>query len=70
MIAKTYEILRYKNFIPVLDKMYLKNFNGQYAIIYLKDLLTDNLILEDAETKEKIIFQSVDELVAAGWAVD
>ncbi len=70
VIAKTYEILRDKNFMPVLDKMYLKNINRQYAIIQLNDLLADNFILEDADTKEKITFESVEALVAAGWAVD
>jgi CTP:phosphocholine cytidylyltransferase-like protein len=70
LIARTYDILRDKNFMPFSDKMHLKNFNGQYAIIHLKDLLADNFILENAKTKEKTIFQNVDELVAAGWAVD
>jgi len=36
----------------------------------LEDLFSGNFTLEDAETSEKIVFQNVNELVEAGWAVD
>lgn len=69
-IAKTYEILRDKNLPLISDKIYLKNINRQYAIISLGDVLADNFTLENADTKEKITFQNIEELIEAGWAVD
>lgn len=63
-------MLKYKEFAPVSDKIYLKHIEGKYATLSLENLVSNNFILEDADTGEQTIFQTVEELVEAGWAVD
>ena len=42
----------------------VKNYNGQFGII------SDNFNVVNRETNEKILYNSVDELINAGWAID
>jgi len=70
LIAKTYEVLQDKKFAPVSDKLYLKQVEGRYATIKVVDIICNHFHLEDADSGEVRSFESVDDLVNAGWAVD
>ena len=53
-----------------LNFIYLKNINGEFGAITLKDWLATNLCIRNRETAVETVFSSVDDLIAAGWAVD
>ena len=48
----------------------MKNFNGQFADIILSDLLDRKIKLIDKNSHEIVIYDSVESLICAGWAVD
>lgn len=58
------------DFAPFGDFVHMKNSNGSYARVRLKDLLDGKYILQDNETRALAIYGSVDDVIAAGWAVD
>ena len=53
-----------------LGVLHMKNVNGSYGKIRLEDLVADNLLIKDKKTEVEYHFQTVDELIAAGWAID
>lgn len=58
------------DFSPFGDFVNMKNINGSYGQISLKDLLERKFMIQDRETNAKYIFGTADELIAAGWAID
>ena len=58
------------DFVPVADFVFLKNINGQFGMISVADWLEARLRVQDRETLAESEFASVDDLIAAGWAVD
>ena len=57
-------------FVPRDDFVYLKNINGSYGAIKIKDWLASQLCVQDRERSVEMVYASVDDLIAAGWAVD
>lgn len=53
-----------------LELLHMKNVNGSYGKIRLEDLVADNLLIKDKKTEAEYRFPTVDELIAAGWAID
>ncbi len=56
-------------FIPLADAIYFKSDNG-FAEMSLADYLANKLHLTDRRTGEIYPFNSVDELLNAGWVLD
>ena len=57
-------------FVPRDDFVHMKNINGNFGKIYFQDWLDRKLIIQDKKTDAKYFYATVDELIAAGWAVD
>lgn len=57
-------------FVPTGDFIYLKNINGGFGTIKVSDWLDCRLCVQNRKTLEEVEFASVDDLIAAGWAVD
>jgi hypothetical protein len=55
---------------PVGDELAFKHDKSGFATISAEDLLTGDLVLCDHATGNITVFETVDELIAAGWAVD
>jgi hypothetical protein len=67
---KTREALEGKGeFVPSTDTIYFKSDNG-FAEMSLADYLANKLYLTDRITDEIYSFNSVDELLNAGWVLD
>ncbi|MFB9123562.1 hypothetical protein E2553_16055 [Paraburkholderia dipogonis] len=58
--------------LPVtLDgNLHLKNADDRFGHIGLRDLMTGTLTVTDKRSGETHLYGSVDDLIAAGWAVD
>ena len=69
LIEETRDVLDL-GFVPRDDFVHMKNINGNFGKIYFQDLLDRKLIIQDKETNAKYFYATVDELIAAGWAVD
>jgi len=69
LIEETRDVLDL-GFVPRDDFVHMKNFNGNFGKIYFQDWLDRKLIIQDKETDAKYFYATVDELIAAGWAVD
>lgn len=50
--------------------LHFKNINGGCAYITVQNLMKGNLLLVGSKTDELHQFASVDDLLAAGWAID
>jgi len=48
----------------------LKNSKGNFGQIGLSDLITRTIRVTDRRSGETHLYESVDELIAAGWVVD
>ena len=54
-----------------LGYLNMKNTNGSFGKISLENLMARKLCLEDKTSEKKtVIYTTVDELIAAGWAID
>lgn len=53
-----------------LSALHMKNIHGGYGKILLEDLVADKLLIKDKKSDADFLFSSVDELIAAGWAID
>lgn len=71
LIAKTREVLSL-DFVPFDDSVHLKNVHGGYGKILIGDLLASRLRVQikDKSGVGEAVFAGIDELIAAGWAVD
>ena len=69
LLATTRAVMNLE-FVPRGDFIYLKNINGSYGAIKIKDWLASQLCVQDRETSAETVYASVDALIAAGWAVD
>ena len=69
LIEETRDVLDL-GFVPRDDFVHMKNINGNFGKIYFQDWLDRKLIIQDKETNAKYFYATVDELIAAGWAVD
>jgi hypothetical protein len=50
--------------------LHMKNFNDSFGKIYKDDLINKKWLIQDKKTDAEYLYASVDELIAAGWAVD
>lgn len=50
--------------------LHMKNINGAYGSMRLENLMSNRFVVEDKKGSEEYLFTSVDELIAAGWAID
>lgn len=57
-------------FVPMGKELHLKHVSSRYGYILLADLLHDRLRVVDKDMGEIMVFESVNDLLAAGWAVD
>lgn len=51
-------------------RLYFKNSDGRRAFMSIQDLINEDVQLADNENGTRIIFQSVAELIDAGWVID
>lgn len=56
--------------VTPLGALHMKNIHGGYGKMLLEDLLADKLLIKDKKSDADFLFSSVDELIAAGWAID
>ena len=56
--------------VTPLGVLHMKNIHGGYGKMLLDDLVADKLLIRDKKTDVDFLFSSVDELIAAGWAID
>ena len=50
--------------------LHLKNCNGSFGTMQSGDLLDDKWLIKDKKTGAEYFYATIDELVAAGWAID
>ncbi len=55
---------------PITGNLHLKNTDSNYGHITLLDLLAGRLIVHCENTGECFTVENVDDLLAAGWAID
>jgi len=69
LIAETRDILDL-GFVPRDNFIYMKNFNNTFGKICLDDWLNRKLLIQDNKTSVEYFYETVDDLINAGWAVD
>lgn len=69
LIEKTRDVLDL-GYVPYDDFVHMKNINGNFGKIGLENWLARKLIIQDKRTDAEFIYTTIDELIAAGWAVD
>lgn len=69
LIKQTRDVLNL-DFLPFDHFVHFKNSNGNFGKISLGDLVAGKLIMQDKKTNEETVYNTGDELIAAGWAVD
>ncbi|MDP3010570.1 MAG: hypothetical protein Q8N30_16080 [Methylococcales bacterium] len=57
-------------FMPHDDFVYMKNINGGFGKIHIKDWMVRKLLIQDSKTDVEYLYTTVDELIAAGWVAD
>jgi hypothetical protein len=50
--------------------LHMKNFNDSFGKIYKDDLINQKWLIQDKKTNAEYLYATVDELIAAGWAID
>lgn len=58
------------DFVPFSDFVHFKNINGGYGKISLSNLGAGKLIIQDKTTNIETTYNTHDELITAGWAID
>lgn len=69
LIAQTRDILDL-GFVPADGFVHMKNCNGSFGTISLQHWLAKKYVIVDQLTGAEFDYATVDELIAAGWAVD
>ena len=69
LIEETRDVLDL-GFFPRDDFVYMKTFNGSFGKIHITDWMDRKLLIQDRKTDAEYHYTTVDELIAAGWAVD
>lgn len=69
LLATTRAVMNLET-VPMGDFIYLKNINGEYGQIKFPDWLAERICVQNRETSVEAVYDSVDALIAAGWAVD
>lgn len=58
-------------YVPMGDQLHMKEYSSsRYGAMALSDLRSGRLRIVDKDTAEALDFTSIDQLLAAGWAVD
>lgn len=57
-------------FVPPNDFVPMKNINGNFGIISLQNWLSKKFIITDRKTRAEYAFNNIEDLIAAGWAID
>ena len=52
------------------DYLHFKNWNGSFGKISIFDLMKNQLLVKDKETGAEYLYESDDDLIAAGWVID
>lgn len=58
------------DFVPMRDELYFKNCEGGYSSMTLADYANQNPRLVDRQNAVIYQYDSIDDLIAAGWALD
>lgn len=66
----TKEMLEDQTFPNMPEGVPLKHIDGAFGLIKRDDALSRNWVIEDRNTGEIRKFESVDELINHGWAID
>ena len=69
LINETREVLDLA-FVPRDDYVHMKNINGDFGKISIADWFDRKLIIQDKRSDAIYRYNTVDELLAAGWAID
>lgn len=69
LIEKTRDVLDLK-YVPFDDFVHMKNINGNFGKISLKNWLAQKFIIQDNRTDFEYVYITIDELIEAGWVVD
>ncbi|MFI3189709.1 hypothetical protein BCS42_10975 [Crenothrix sp. D3] len=69
LIAETREVLNLQ-FLPFSDFVHFKHIKDGYGKISLTNLIAGKLIIQDSETDIETTYNTHDELIEAGWAID
>lgn len=48
----------------------MKNINGRFGKMHISDLIMESWKITDRNNGETCLYESSDELIAAGWAID
>lgn len=56
--------------VTIDDHLSMKNINGGFGKIGFSDLMTETWIITDRNSGATYLYESSDELIAAGWAID
>ncbi len=56
--------------VPPNDFVPMKNINGNFGIISLQNWLSKKFIIADRKTRAEYAFNNIEDLIAAGWAID
>lgn len=69
--AQTRDVLEGQNLFATRDgRLHLKHAGSGFGLIAADDLQCGVLRVVDIRTKREVTFASVDDLIAAGWAID
>ena len=69
LIVQTREALDEPFFAPD-GFLHMKNFNDSFGKINKDDLVKKRWLIQDKKTNDEYLYTTIDELVAAGWAID
>ena len=55
---------------PLTGKLHLKNHDGRRGYITAEDLVSNQLVVGNDSNGPDLFFESADDLIAQGWAID
>jgi hypothetical protein len=67
---QTRDALRELQINPLTGKLHLKNCDGRRGYITVEDLVSNQLVVGDNSSGPDSKFESDDDLIAQGWAID
>jgi hypothetical protein len=50
--------------------LHMKNINRNFGKIHRDDLIAEKWLIQDKTTDVEYLYTTIDELIAAGWAID
>ncbi len=68
--SQTREALEECRINPITQKLHFKNTNNSFGHITFQDLLDGRLTIHCEESEDCFTAESVEDLLAAGWAID